>query len=309
MATVSRVLNKDETIAVSLDVKNRIFEIAHRLNYLPPKQRRLKVEQGTIIGIADWNLIKTGCSNTQYPSYENISRRFSKSPVHFVTLVYGQDVQVDGIIAFGTFSPEEFLFLQKQSYTILFVNSDKKDFHYDRIFIDYFNGHQQTIEYLLDKKNYQKVGYLGGHYKNENIVIGKTRHSSLVKLLEERNCYHPEYFYIGNDISKESGYLLAREAIFAKQLPPVLIIGNEDMAVGVLQAFAEEHIQVPQDIGLILYRDIHITSYDFSGFTSIKMIPDFMWETAIKMMLEKLSGTRTESMTVILPVKLSIGNT
>ncbi|MGL6173662.1 MAG: LacI family DNA-binding transcriptional regulator, partial [Cellulosilyticaceae bacterium] len=41
MATVSRVLNQDDTITVTNEVKNKIFNIAHDLGYIPPKKRKL----------------------------------------------------------------------------------------------------------------------------------------------------------------------------------------------------------------------------------------------------------------------------
>ena len=38
-ATVSRVLNQDETLTVTAEVRTRFCKIAHELNYIPPKMR------------------------------------------------------------------------------------------------------------------------------------------------------------------------------------------------------------------------------------------------------------------------------
>ena len=38
-ATVSRVLNQDETLNVTAEVRSQILKIAHELNYIPPKMR------------------------------------------------------------------------------------------------------------------------------------------------------------------------------------------------------------------------------------------------------------------------------
>ena len=45
IATVSRVLNQDDTIVVSLEVKKRIFRIAHELKYVPPRRRHAQKER------------------------------------------------------------------------------------------------------------------------------------------------------------------------------------------------------------------------------------------------------------------------
>ena len=63
MATVSRVLNQDDRIAVSTEVRNRIFDIAHELGYIPPKKRHMKTEEGITIGVADWHIIRTDTNN------------------------------------------------------------------------------------------------------------------------------------------------------------------------------------------------------------------------------------------------------
>ena len=40
--TVSRVLNQDDTIVVSPEVRKKIFKIAHELNYVPPRMRHVR---------------------------------------------------------------------------------------------------------------------------------------------------------------------------------------------------------------------------------------------------------------------------
>lgn len=54
-ATVSRILNKDETISVTPEVRLRIFQAASQLNYVPPRQRRAaNAKKKLVIGVADW---------------------------------------------------------------------------------------------------------------------------------------------------------------------------------------------------------------------------------------------------------------
>ena len=58
-ATVSRVLNKDDSISVSPEVRMRIFQAAHALGYVSPRQRRLSAQKKKlVIGVADWRIIR-----------------------------------------------------------------------------------------------------------------------------------------------------------------------------------------------------------------------------------------------------------
>ena len=52
--TVSRVLNRDDNMSVTPEVRMRIFQAAHALGYVSPRQRRAAAEKTKlIIGVAD----------------------------------------------------------------------------------------------------------------------------------------------------------------------------------------------------------------------------------------------------------------
>lgn len=303
LATVSRVLNQDDTINVTPEVKSRIFDIAHELGYVPPRKRRLKLETGLTIGIADWHIIREEENHIKFMDYVSMAGRYSKQPIVFKRMIYGEKVQVDGIIALGKFSEEEVEYLKQQSYSILFINSDRQDYKYDRIIMDYDEGLSQMVEYIFETKHYESLGYIGGYYENKSIVIGKTRHNSLVKILKNKQRYDEKLFFIG-ELTKESGYKLAKEAIHSKRLARAVLLGSDQIAEGALEAFNEEGLKVPEDVAIVIYKDIETVKSKFPAYTTVQMFPDFVWETAIKLMIERMTGDRKETMTVILPSKL-----
>ena len=303
MTTVSRVLNQDDTLVVSTEVKNKIFDTAHELGYVPPKKRRLKIEKG----IADWHIIRKEADNMTLLDYVNIASRYSKVPIEFKRMTYGESIQVDGIIALGNFNEEEMLFLKKQSYSILFIGSDRQDYQYDRIIMDYSEGLQQMVKYILDDKGYDSLGYIGGYYETEEVVIGKTRHLALMNALKKRNAYNESYFFIG-ELTRESGYQLMQKIIQTDSLPGAILLGSDAIAEGALEALEEAKLKVPEDVEVIIYKDIETLRSKFPLYTCIQMFPDFVWEVAIKLMLERITGSRTETMTVILPSKLLIND-
>ena len=58
-AAVSRVLNKDDNISVSPEVRARIFQAAHVLGYVSPRQRkRQSIKRTWSLGVADWRIIR-----------------------------------------------------------------------------------------------------------------------------------------------------------------------------------------------------------------------------------------------------------
>ncbi len=301
-SAVSRVLNKDETLMVSNEVRERIFAVSHKLQYVPPKQRRVNVNNGIVIGIADWQITVPGLSNIKYDFYQNIARRFSDSTVKLVTIKQGEDCTVDGVIAFGVFNKEDEAFLRKQSPNILFINSKDNDFTYDRIQVEYQSGLVNIVDYLMESRGHKEINYIGAIYDNNGITIGKTRYRSLKEILSDRGIYKPEDFHMG-EFTRDSGHLLTLKAIGNKTLRKGIVVGNEEMAIGVIQALEDGGIDY-SNMDIVVYRDIE-TAYDnFTSHTIIKMFPDFMWETALKMMIEKISGKRKQCYTAIMPTDI-----
>lgn len=43
-------------------------------------------------------------------------------------------------------------FLRMQSYAIVFINSDPKDYAYDSIVMDFNKGIHEMLDYLMDRK-------------------------------------------------------------------------------------------------------------------------------------------------------------
>lgn len=307
-ATVSRVLNQDETLAVTQEVRNEIFRIAHELKYIPPKMRHAQKGNQIVIGVADWHIVRKDRPDMRLESLSCIAATMSqKADVSFQRIVYGEDMRVDGIIAFGSFSEEEMNFLRRQSYAILFVNSEQKDYEFDRIIMDYRQGLIDMVHYLLDQKEYRSIGYIGGIYETAGVRIGTHRLEGLQEILRQKGCYEEKYFCVG-EISRESGYQLTTELLATGDVPEVLILGNDEVAEGALEAIKEQKYRIPKDIAVVIYRDIETLQTKYPTYTSLRMLPDMVWSTAIKLLLERIVDKRKDSMKVYLPAKLEVGD-
>lgn len=307
-ATVSRVLNQDETLMVTPEVRNQIFKIAHELKYIPPKMRHVQKENQIVIGVADWHLVRKDRPDMRLSSLDFYAATLAgKADVSFERLAYGEKKKVDGIIAFGSFSEEEMEFLRMQSYSILFVNSDQKDYEFDRIVMDYKQGLSDMVHYLMEEKEYRSIGYIGGIYQDANVCIGTHRLSGLKEILEQKGCYVEKYFRVG-EISRESGYQLTKELLMTKDIPEVLILGNDEVAEGALAAIKEQKYRIPKDIAVVVYRDIETLETKYPTYTSLRMLPDFVWSTAVRLLLERITGSRKDTMKVYLPTRLEVGD-
>nr|WP_314462830.1 substrate-binding domain-containing protein [uncultured Clostridium sp.] len=307
-AAVSRVLNQDDTLAVSPEVKKRIFKIAHELKYVPPRMRHAQKKKEIVIGVADWHIIRKDRANIRLSSLDLIVKSMSgKQEVKFCRLDKNQPGQYDGIMAFGVFSQEEMEFLRMQSYSIVFINSDPKNYEYDSIVMDFTKGIQEMLDYLMVRKKYRSVGFIGGLYEEGQVKIGYRRLEGIRASFTESGYYEEKNFYIG-DISRESGYELAKKAIESGHLPEAVLLGSEEVAEGALEAFQDAGLRVPKDIAVVIYKDIETIESKWPTYTKVRMFPDIVWQTAIKLLLEQITEGRKDNMTIFLPTKLEVGD-
>lgn len=309
LATVSRVLNLDDTMSVGAETRRLIVETAHDMGYVPPKLRRhSKPLQEASIGIADWKIISQGQANSHISALGYLTRSITQElEVRFVQMPEEAQEHVDGIIAFGNFEPQEIDALQRLSYHIVFVNSNKDDYLHDQIIIDFNLGMRQMVEYLADEKHYRKIGYIGGLYDSPTVRIGYHRLRAFEEYLKEKQLYDGAFIRVG-DFTCESGYALMKELIDSGNLPDAFLLGNDAVAEGALRAVREAGISVPEDLGIVLYNDIETLQPNHPTYTCIKMYPDFVWQTAIELLVERILNRRTQTMKIIIPTRLLIGD-
>ena len=108
--------------------------------------------------------------------------------------------------------------------------------------------------------------------------------------------------------SAESGYRLTRELLETDDVPEVLVLGNDEVAEGALEAVKELKYRIPKDVAVVIYRDIETLQTKYPTYTSLRMLPDIVWSTAIKLLLERIIDKRVDSMKVYLPTKLELGD-
>lgn len=308
MATVSRVLNQDETLNVSPEVRNQIQKIANELKYIPPKMRHAQKKNRIRIGVADWHIVRSDRPDRTLESLGCMAYTMSaNSEISFQRIVYGEESKVDGVIAFGSFSQEEVEFLRMTSSAILFVNSDQNNYEFDHIIMDYEQGLKDMVHYLMEQKEYRSIGYIGGIYEENGVRIGTQRLKSLQEILRQQGCYEEKYFRVG-EISKESGYTLTKQMLETKDVPEVLILGNDEVAEGALEAIKEQRYRIPKDVAVVIYRDIETMQTKYPTYTSLRMLPNTVWTTAIKLLMERIIENRTDGMKVYLATKLELGD-
>ncbi|ASW42752.1 LacI family DNA-binding transcriptional regulator [Clostridium isatidis] len=314
ISTVSRILNFDSTLNVSEDTRIRVLKIAEEMNYVTLKERKNKSQNYTI-GIITSYTERKELSDPYFLSIRMaIEKHCLKNNVEFKTLFLNKVItnnvkeykDIDGIMAIGIFQEEEINVLKKISQNIIFIDSSPEEWEFDSIVVDLKYGSIKALEYLYGL-GHRKIGYIGAKvvpHSNENgEELINYRELAYRNFMFKINNLKEEWIFKGY-FNPEDGYKLMKKALKLKNRPTAFFIASDPMAIGAYKAIYEEGFKIPEDISIVGFDDIATTQYLTPALTTVKVYTEFMGETALNTIMERIKGERTLSKKIVLPVKL-----
>lgn len=310
IATVSRVLNFDETLNVAVETRKRIFEIAEDLQYVTVNQRKNKAKKFTI-GIVQWYTQVQELKDPYYLSIRiAVEKKCEKEGIGYRNISISDmrypSNEIDGLIAIGKFGQGDMKLLNKLTRHILFVDSSPDEDKYDSVVTDYKNGVENALNYL-SKLGHETIGYIGGieYINNKEDRVKDYREETYKNFMKNKNLFNGEYILEGS-FTPEDGYSLMKEALEKKSRPTAFFIASDPMAIGAYKAITEKELGVGKDISVIGFDDIYTSQFLTPSLTTIKVYTDFMGETAVETLVERLKTERKISKKILIPTKLII---
>jgi len=316
LATVSRVLNYDNTLSVTDETKKRIFEVAEELEYKTVKERSVlrNNDKRLKIGIIHWYSEKEELGDPYYLSIRmGIEKECSEKNIDVVKIFkkeeqYGNSAieNFDGIMAIGKFSREDIDNFSKYSSNIVFIDSSPNERKFDSVIIDFKEAMIEVLKYLM-QLGHKEIGYIGGREyigPNKELIRDK-REKTFYDFMRENSLYNPNYVRTGK-FTAEDGYKLMKRMLENEEIPTAFFIASDTMATGAIKAIHESSLNVPEDISIVGFNDIATSKYLVPPLTTVKVYTEFMGVTAVGLLLERINESRDISKKIVIPFELII---
>ena len=123
--------------------------------------------------------------------------------------------------------------------------------------------------------------------------------------MHARGIDYKENLYIGK-FTPQSGYELMKMALGDKNNVTAYIIANDSMAIGAYKAISEAGLKIPEDISIVSYNDNITSQFIVPALTTVKIHMEFMGETAVDLMIEKLKDGREIAKKIVIPTELIV---
>jgi len=297
--TVSRVLNRDSSLSVSDETRQRIISIAEELDYKTPRNRKAqesREERGDLsnikIGIvifltehqeevdAYFLSIRHGIEKECLALGINSTNIIRKSMHSNPEMTFGDE---DGLI----FIDRSFDFTvehAKQVKNVVFIDYSPDVESFDSVVIDFERVTRLVLDHLL-ALGHTKIGYIGGFR-----TYGKDqREYQFERLMKEKGLYNPENVFVGGWETPE-GYRLMIEAIAKGDLPTAFFMASDSLAIGAIHALKEAGMRVPEDVAIVGFNDIDIAKFMSPPLTTIRVQPEMMGRMAVKLLVDQIKG-------------------
>ncbi|WP_244520110.1 LacI family DNA-binding transcriptional regulator [Sinorhizobium glycinis] len=301
-ATVSRVLNYDPTLSISTRKRQAIIETAEALNYATPRNRSRAAAQAVGVGLkialvhflepaqelADpyYVGVRLGIeSRCQALKSEIVKVVLSGSPPEAAILE-----GASGVVAVGHYYGQELEWLRRHSRHLVFADYAPAGDADDSVLSDVAMAMTRLLE-AVHGMGYRRIGFVGwidAFHEPENIH-SERRCRTYIEWMVKAGLYDPDLCLVER-MTPDCGYALTKAMLSKPNPPKVLITCNDNMALGAYRAIHEIGLRIPDDIAVASFNDIPVAQFLGPPLSTVKIPAELIGETAVDLLLERLSG-------------------
>ncbi|WP_165311608.1 substrate-binding domain-containing protein [Vibrio ziniensis] len=294
-STVSHVINK--TRFVSDEIAERVNKAAQELNYAPSAlARSLKMNRTKTIGMLMTTstnpffgeVVKGVERNCYQQGYNlilcNTEGDHERMKASINTLL---QKRVDGIILMCSTLVGERIdeFERYPDIPVVVMDWGPMLFSSDKIQDNSLFGGYIATKHLIEC-GHKHIGCITGPLHHHQAQM---RYEGYKRALREAKLEINPDWVVESDFECQGGYDSFNKLLKSGSLPSAIFVGNDMMAMGVINAANENNVSVPDDLSIIGYDDIHIAKFMSPALTTIHQPKFRLGKSAVDTLLKKLN--------------------
>jgi len=309
VATVSRVIN--EKGPVREDTQRRIRRVVEKLRYAPHGAARSLITREThtlgvllpdLFGEFFSELIRGIDVAARRHGYHLIVSGSHGNRAETRALLRAMRGRVDGLVVLSaSLDAGELETNLPFEFPVVLLNGAGRGV-FDAIRVDNYGGASAMVRHVIGL-GHTRIAFVTGPPRNLDAAerlhgfhdaVGRAAGASALE--------------IPGDFREEAGYRAAARVLRAKPRPTAVLAANDAMAIGLLCAFREHHVRVPEDLALAGFDDIPMARYMTPPLTTVRVPIADLGARAAAGLLRALDGgtVRRPRREEILPTTLMV---
>jgi LacI family transcriptional regulator len=318
-ATVSRVVHGQDRVRES--TRARVQQAIEELGYVPDgAAQSLSRRRKDVIGLVcvEREVDHIDIENVGLLYYDEVLRgveaclRQRKNWSLLITFMQGDrpdfsrldalSGKVDGILIGEGFVASSIIERLAARVPVVVIAGTPGERAADVVAADNFSGSAAIITHLIADHGKRRLFHLDGPPNSPD--AGERR-----RALEYGLRAHPECRLVGSTqgiLSVRSGELAGENLLarYRTALPDAVVCANDQMAIGVLRAFAAGGVRVPQDMAVVGFDDIALGSLYDPSLTTVHQPMHMLGERACTRLLDRIADPDLSPAMELLPTEL-----
>ena len=301
--TVSAVLRGADTVVISPGTRQRIFEAAERLSYVPNSSaQRLRSSKTLTIAC-----VIPDITNPFYPAFERGIQDIATQHDYDVT-VYNTDGarerelrcldsirkgRVDGIIiAPFQIQPEDlYPSIDLGVPIVVFGQLDHEPdtLPYDSVFVNNAAAAEAVVTHLVEQ-GHTRIGMISGP---PDITRREGRVAGYRAVMARHEFPINNALVRGVDYTEIGGYAAMRQLLSHHDRPTAIFANNDLMAIGALNAAHDVRVRVPDEVAIAGFDDIPMARLIVPSLTTVAQFPERLGRRSGELLFDRVLGDVT----------------
>ena len=196
------------------------------------------------------------------------------------------DIRADGVILSFAYDVDSLNIQNEIDNKKILIMDFKKSKEFDSIHTKFGHGNYISTKYLIES-GHKKIDFVGGY---ADIKITERRRQGYIDALVDSGLdFDPKACY-ETDFSMEGGYKTAKKILDKKDRPTAVCAANDHIAIGLIMAFKEAGVSVPDDISIVGMDNIELSNLIIPKLTTVTSNGIDFGINAFEMIYERIEG-------------------
>jgi LacI family transcriptional regulator len=310
--TVSRAINNHPLI--SPDTRERVLEVARRLNYQPNQfARALATNRSYLIGVVVPDLMHSyfaeicrGIEAVARPvGYRNLICSTDEDSATEIDEVEALLPRTDGLIVASSLpsgEPKFYRRIIKEGAKVVFIDRRFEGLRGPVVTTDDVQVGILATEHLISL-GHKRIGHLRGTFAS----TGSGRFEGYQQALKKHGLKFDESLVRDCGFTEREGYEAMREWLRDGSVPDAIFAVNDPTAIGAMQALDEAGLQAGKDVAMVGGGNIHYADMLRVPLTTVSWSRSEMGQQAARLLIQLIDGktpANAKPQSIVLPPEL-----
>lgn len=296
-STVSRALHEHSDI--NEQTRQAVLNMARQLDYQPNllAQSLVKSKSNTIGIIVPEFLtyffptVIIGAQEVASAAGYNVV--ICQSQESYETEVANANVllasRVDGVLISMTKETrqfEHFKTFERHGVPVVFFNRVCDAMQTSQVLVNDYEGAFKSVEHLI-QNGYRNIAHIGGP---PILRLSQNRLNGYMDALKQYNLPVKKPFIVHSDLSNKSAWQCAAKLLEQKNRPDAIFCVNDPTAIQVMLYARQQHIHIPQELGVAGFSDDPMASVIDPALTTVAQPVAEMGRVAMRILLNEIQN-------------------